>query len=401
MSLDASSGRRRLPLGIWALGLGSLFMDSSSELIHSLLPVFLVSVLGTSVATVGVIEGIAEATAAITKVFSGTLSDWLGRRKPLVIFGYALAAVSKPAFALASSAGWVFAARFVDRVGKGIRGAPRDALVADIVPKALRGAAYGLRQALDSVGAVVGPLLAVVFMIWFADNIRATLWVALVPAALSVAVLWAFVREPERVASRAAPAQPLRLAAARRLPLRYWLVVALGAALALARFSEAFLVLRAQGLGLALAYVPVVMIVMNLVYSGAAYPAGAAADRVSSRSLLIVGLVVLVAADLVLAFAPSPLVAFVGAALWGLHMALTQGLLAKLVADSAPTDLRGSAFGVFNLVSGGATLGASVIAGELWSLYGPRAAFLGSAAFALTAVVGFALRGRVSWPERA
>lgn len=396
MSVDSSTNRRRLPVGIWALGFGSLFMDSSSELIHSLLPVFLVSVLGASVATVGVIEGIAEATAAITKVFSGTLSDWLGRRKPLVILGYALAAATKPVFPIAGSAGWVFAARFVDRIGKGIRGAPRDALVADIVPPAQRGAAYGLRQALDSVGAVLGPALAVAFMAWFANDIRATLWVALVPAALAVGVLAAFVREPERSGPTKKRAQSLRLADARRLPLRYWLVVALGAVLALARFSEAFLVLRAQSLGLAVTYVPVVMIVMNVIYSGAAYPAGAAADRVSARGLLIIGLLVLVAADVALASATSPLAAFVGAALWGLHMALTQGLLAKLVADTAPEDLRGSAFGAFNLVSGVATLGASVIAGALWSVYGPRAAFLASGAFATIAIAGFWLRGR--WP---
>jgi MFS family permease len=381
-----------MPLGIWALGAGSLLMDSSSELIYSLLPVFLVTVLGASVATVGVIEGLAEAAASITRIFSGTLSDWLGRRKPLVIFGYALAAVTKPVFPLAGSTGWVFAARFVDRVGKGIRGAPRDALIADIVPAPLRGGAYGLRQALDSVGAVAGPLLAVVFMAVFADDVRATLWVAIVPAILSVGVLWLLVREPRGGGPAAEAKAPLSLADAKRLPLRYWLVVGLGAALALARFSEAFLVLRAESLGLAITFVPVVMIVMNAVYAGAAYPAGAAADRMSMRGLLLLGLLVLIAADIVLAFAPSPLTAFAGAGLWGLHMALTQGLLAKLVADAAPADLRGSAFGVFNLVSGVAALGASVLAGALWSLYGPEATFLASAVFASIAVAGFWLR---------
>jgi MFS family permease len=389
-----SDQRRKLPLGIWALGFGSLLMDASSELIHSLLPVFLVTVLGTSVATVGVIEGFAEATASITKVFSGTLSDWLRRRKPLVILGYALAAIAKPVFPLAASAGWVFAARFVDRVGKGIRGAPRDALVADIVPRELRGAAYGLRQALDSVGAFIGPALAVVFMLWFAGDIRRVLWVAIVPAVLAVVVLWMFVREPEQHAADVAPAKRLQLADAARLPLRYWYVVGLGAAFALARFSEAFLVLRAENLGLAIAFVPIVMIVMNLVYAGAAYPAGAAADRLGARGLLLAGLLLLIAADLVLAGAQTSFAVFTGAALWGLHMALTQGLLSKLVADTAPEDLRGSAFGVFNLVSGVAMLGASVIAGLLWTVYGPGAAFLASAGFSLVAVLALGLGGR-------
>jgi MFS family permease len=376
-------------------------MDSSSELIHSLLPVFLVGTLGASVAAVGVIEGIAEATAAITKIFSGTLSDWLRRRKPLVIFGYALAAVTKPIFPLASSAGWVFGARFLDRIGKGIRGAPRDALVADLTAPALRGAAFGLRQALDSVGAVLGPLLAVVFMAVLADDIRSVLWIALVPAVLCVVVLIVFVREPERTETRAQQAAPLGLRDAGRLPLRYWLVVALGAVLALARFSEAFLVLRANDVGLTITFVPLVMIAMNVVYAGAAYPAGSAADRISARKLLLLGLFVLLAADVLLAFAALPLVVFAGAGLWGLHMALTQGLLSKLVADSAPADLRGSAFGVFNLVSGVAMLGASLIAGSLWTIYGPRATFFGSAVFASIAIAMIAAHAGRRRPAQA
>jgi MFS family permease len=390
---------RGLPPGVWALGFGSLLMDSSSELIHSLLPVFLVTVLGTSVVTVGIIEGIAEATAAITKLLSGALSDYLRRRKPLVILGYGLAAIAKPVFPLAVSVGWVFAARFVDRLGKGIRGAPRDALVADMVATDLRGAAYGLRQALDSVGAFLGPLLAVIFMLWFANDIRSVLWVAVVPAVLAVAVLAVFVREPEQIQPHEESRQALRLTDAQRLPLRYWLVVLLGAVFTLARFSEAFLVLRVQDLGLAIAYVPLVMIVMNICYAGAAYPAGAAADRMSARRLLLIGLLMLIAADVVLAFAPSAPLAFVGAALWGLHMALTQGLLAKLVADTASAGMRGTAFGIFNLVSGVALLGASTIAGALWTLYGAAATFLGGAAFAIIAAVGLWVAGDLSRPR--
>lgn len=379
---------RALPTGIWALGFGSLFMDISSEMIHSLLPVFMVTVLGASMVTVGVIEGIAEATAAILKVFSGALSDYLGKRKFLMILGYGLAAFTKPIFPLASSIGWVFTARFVDRIGKGIRGAPRDALIADISPAPLRGAAYGLRQALDSAGALLGPLLAVAFMIWLADDIRAVMWIAVVPAFIAVALLMIYVRDPERTHATGDVKSPLARANIKRLPLRYWLVVLLGAVFTLARFSDAFLVLRAQDIGLALGYVPVVMVVMNVFYAGAAYPAGAAADRFHPRTLLLIGLALLIAADMVLAAARGALGVFAGVALWGLHMAFTQGLLSKLVADTVPTQLRGTGFGIFNLVSGGALLLASVLAGVLWSAIGPAATFLAGAGFAALAAIG-------------
>ena len=378
----------RLPGGVWALGLVSLLMDTSSELIHSLLPVLLTTVLGASMATVGVIEGIAEATAAFAKVFSGALSDLRGKRKSIVVLGYGLAAATKPLFALAPSVGWVFGARFLDRVGKGIRGAPRDALVADMVDPRLRGAAYGLRQALDSVGALLGPLFAVVLMVLLGNDIRSVLWAAVVPAIFAVLLLVAAVREPGAPARRTGDARRLSPADAKRLPMRYWAVVILGAVFALARFSEAFLVLRAQDLGLAIAYVPGIMIAMNAAYSLFAYPAGAASDRIAPRKLLVGGLGVLVVADLVLAVAASPLAAVFGAVLWGLHMALTQGLLAKLVADTAPVDLRGTAFGVFNLVNGGALLLASVVAGALWDAFGASATFVAGASFAGLAALG-------------
>lgn len=401
-SRGARSGTwRALPAGIWALGFGSLFMDISSELIHSLLPVFMVTALGASMVTVGLIEGVAEATAAIMKVFSGALSDYLGKRKFLLVLGYGLAAFTKPVFPLATSVGWVFTARFIDRVGKGIRGAPRDALVADLTPPRLRGAAYGLRQALDSAGALIGPLLAVVLMIWLANDIRTVMWFAVVPAFITVVLLLVYVREPEHAHAEGAARKPLTLADARRLPLRYWLVVLLGAVFTLARFSEAFLVLRAQDVGLGLSYVPLVMIVMNVLYAGAAYPAGAAADRVRARTLLFLGLVLLIAADVVLAFAASPLVVFAGAALWGLHMAFTQGLLSKLVADTAPAALLGTGFGIFNLVSGLALLLASVIAGFLWSVFGASATFLAGAAFASVATIGLLTAVRKYRPRPA
>ncbi|MGD9781125.1 MAG: MFS transporter [Kiritimatiellia bacterium] len=379
--------RRALPGSIWALGIVSLLMDTSSELVHSLLPILMSSVLGASVATIGLIEGLAQATAAVGKVFSGAISDYFRKRKILVLLGYGLAAFTKPVFPLANSIGWVFAARFVDRIGKGIRGAPRDALVADLVPPEMRGAAYGLRQALDSVGAFAGPLLAVVFMALLADDIRAVLWIAVVPAFLCVALIVFGVREPADAKS-AAPRKRLAFADARRLPSRYWLVVALGAVFTLARFSEAFLILRAQNVGLAIGFVPLIMIAMNVVYSACAYPAGAAADRVAPRTLLLAGLGMLIAADALLAAAASPMGAFIGAGFWGLHMAFTQGLLTKLVADAAPAEMRGTAFGVFHLVSGGALLLASVIAGTLWSRLGPAATFIAGAAFAAVAAAG-------------
>ena len=392
---------RALPAGVWAMGVASLFMDTSSELIHSLLPVFMVSVLGASVVTVGVIEGVAEATAAMLKVVSGAVSDWLGRRKGQMVLGYGLAALTKPIFPLATSVGWVFSARFVDRMGKGIRGAPRDALVADITPAGLRGAAYGLRQALDSVGALLGPALALAFMLILAGDIRKVMWIAVVPAFLAVAVLTIFVREPERDPARGPSGARLSVADVRRLPREFWLVVLLGAVFTLARFSEAFLVLRAEDAGFGLAVVPAVMVVMNLCYAGAAFPAGAAADRVGARKLLLLGLVLLVMADLVLAAASSPVPVLAGAALWGLHMAFTQGLLAKLVADAAPADLRGTAFGLFNLVSGGALLLANLIAGGMWSAYGAAATFAAGAAFAAVAAVGVAVHRTATSKEVA
>ena len=381
------SAVRALPPGIWALGLGAMFMDMSSELVHSLLPVFMASVLGASMITIGFLEGIAEATAAITKIFSGALSDYLGKRKFLVVLGYALGAITKPVFPLAPNISWVFGARFTDRIGKGIRGAPRDALVADITPPELRGAAYGLRQSLDSVGAFLGPLLAIAFMALWANDIKAVLWVAVLPAVISVALVLA-VREPETDQNRSAKGSPISFSSVKRLGTGYWIIVAFGAVFTLARFSEAFLILRAQSVGLPIGLVPMIMIVMNLVYAASAYPAGVASDHLSRRMMLVTGLALLVLAELVLAFAAVPWQVFAGAVLWGLHMGFTQGLFNKLVADTAPAELRGSAFGIFNLTSGISMLLASVIAGSLWQVIGPQATFFAGAIFAVIAAIG-------------
>jgi len=290
---------------------------------------------------------------------------------------------------LATTIGWVFSARFIDRIGKGIRGAPRDALVADITPSHQRGAAYGLRQALDSAGAFMGPLAAVVLMIFFVNDIRKVLWIAVIPAFIALGVLILGVHEPERQR----PLNPTEyrffsFQGARRLSFRYWLILGLSSIFTLARFSEAFLILRGQSVGLAVGFVPAIMIVMNAVYALTAYPAGILTDRIRPRIILAAGLAVLIAADTLLAFAETPFPVFIGAALWGLHMGLTQGLFAKLVADHAPVRLRGTAFGIFNLVTGGALLTASVVAGLLWSAVGAQATFMAGAAFTALALLG-------------
>ena len=382
---------REISVSVWALGLVSLFMDVSSEMIHALLPLYLVTVLGTSTLTVGIIEGIAEATASITKVFSGALSDYLGKRKWLAAFGYGLAAFTKPIFPLATSIGWLVAARFVDRVGKGIRGAPRDALIADLTPADLRGTAFGLRQSLDTIGAVLGPLLAIVFMAAFANNFTAVFWIAVIPALVSVAIIVFGVHEPERPPGLRRVRAPLSRAELARLGSAYWVIVGVAAIFTLARFSEAFLLLRAQSVGLPLAIVPAVMVVMSVVYTLSAWPAGALSDQIGRYGLLTAGFAILILADLVLAFGKNVTGVMVGAALWGLHMGLTQGLLAALVADTAPEELRGTAFGMFNLVSGVAMLAASVVAGALWDVVGPAGTFLAGAAFTAVALAALPL----------
>lgn len=386
-----TAARPAIPRGIWVLGFVSMLMDISSEMVHSLLPMFLVGSLGVSVLVVGLIEGLAEATALIVKVFSGSLSDYLGKRKGLAVLGYALGALSKPLFAISSGAGLVITARLIDRVGKGIRGAPRDALVADIAPPEVRGAAFGLRQSLDTVGAFTGPLLAVGLMLLWANDFRAVFWVAVIPGLLSVLLLMVGVTEPERHAD-APRTNPINRANMRRLSAAYWWVVGIGAVFTLARFSEAFLVLRAQQLGVAMAWVPLVMVGMNLVYAASAYPFGWLSDRVSHSRLLVAGLLVLILADAVLAVSTDWVSLLIGVALWGVHMGMTQGLLATMVADTAPADLRGTAFGLFNLVSGVAMLVASVVAGWLWETQGASFTFVGGAIFAVMALLFLSLR---------
>jgi MFS family permease len=386
---------KSIPRSVVMLGFVSMFMDISSEMIHSLLPVFMVSVLGASVLVVGVIEGIAEATASITKIFSGSVSDWIGRRRPLVLLGYSMAAFTKPLFPLAEGIGAILTARFIDRIGKGIRGAPRDALITDLVPKRLHGAAFGLRQSLDTLGAVAGPLLALMLMGLSDNNYRFVFWLAVIPALLSVACIIFGVKEPEMNMTGKKIPFPIQKSELKKLTRPFWFTVLFASAFTLARFSEAFLLLRADSGGLAPALIPAILMTMNAVYAASAYPIGKLSDRIGKYGLLTGGIAVLIAADLMLAFNGHMLWIFAGAALWGLHMGMTQGLLSALVADSAPATLRGTAFGVYHLLTGIALLIASVLAGWLWTAYGPAETFLIGAVFAGISLAGFAvMRGK-------
>jgi MFS family permease len=390
---SVSATRHAIPRTVWALGLVSMFMDMSSEMIHALLPVFLVGTLGASAILVGIIEGVGEAAAAITKIFSGAISDWLGKRKLLTVIGYGMGAASKPFFAIAMTPFEVLAARLVDRVGKGIRGAPRDALVADVTPPDARGAAFGLRQSLDTIGAFTGPLMAMAMLALFAD-VRMVFWAALIPGAVCVVVLILFVREPEAVAAVKISSAPVAWKRLRGIGRAYWIVVAIGVVFTFARFSEAFLVLRGQDAGLALALLPGVLIAMNVVYAASAWPAGWLSDRIDRRLVLAVGLGALVAADLVLALWSTVPGMLLGVALWGFHMGLTQGLLAAMVADTAPADLRGTAFGLFNVITGVVLFFASALAGVLWETVGHDATFIVGAAFAAVSATALMLLRR-------
>ncbi|ELK0736986.1 MFS transporter [Klebsiella oxytoca] len=377
----------RIPKGVWVLGGVSLLMDVSSEMIHSLLPLFMATTLGASVIIIGIIEGVAEATALMLKVFSGVISDYVGKRKGLALLGYGLGALSKPLFAIAPTSGMVFSARMIDRIGKGIRGAPRDALVADVTPPEIRGAAYGLRQALDTIGAFLGPLLAVALMFLWDNDFQSIFWVAAIPAVLSIALLGFGLKEPNTSVVQKRT-NPLRRENLKKLSAAYWWVVAIGSIFTLARFSEAFLVLRAQQMAIPLFAIPLVMVAMNLVYSLTAYPFGKLSDRMSHSKMLQWGLLVLIAADIVLALSSHWSTLLVGVALWGIHMGMTQGLLAAMVAHTAPPELRGTAFGMFNLMSGIALLLASAGAGVLWEMLGAASTFYAGAIICVVTLIG-------------
>jgi MFS family permease len=386
---------RAIPRSVWLLGLVSLLMDVSSEMVQTLLPLYLVTGLGASAITVGLIEGLAVATAMATRLFAGVLSDWSGQRKPLILLGYGLAALSRPIVPLADTVGWIAGARFLDRVGKGIRSAPRDALIADVTPPELRGASFGLRKSLDTVGGFIGPLVAIGLMLLSGDNFTTVFWIAAIPALIAVAVIIVGIEEPARQTSGKASERP-RLAALAGLGPAVWAVVGLCALLTFARFSEAFLLLKAQQTGFALAWIPLVMVLMHLVYGMAAYPVGVLSDRMGRHGMLAASLVFLIAADLVLAMAQAPAALVAGIVLWGLHMGFSQGILATLIADRAPPEARGTAFGALNLATGLAVLAGNLVAGVLWERYGATATFLNGAAFAALALIGFVIAARRS-----
>lgn len=381
---------KNIPKGVFALGFVSMFMDISSEMIHSVLPLFLTTALGVSALSVGIIEGIAESTAAIVKIFSGAISDWIGKRKPLLLLGYGLALLARPLFPLADSFNTVLFARFSDRIGKGIRVAPRDAFLADITPAEIRGAAYGLRQSLDNIGAIIGPGIAMLLMVWTLNDFRFVFWMAIIPAIVAMLVIVFGIKEPVRQKTEEKRPFPLQKAQLKLLPLTFWLITLVAAVFTLARFSDAFLILRADSLGLGAAYAPVILIVMNIAYAASSWPAGILSDKIGRAGLLFSGLLVLAASDMVLAAASSSAFVFAGAALWGLHMGLTQGIVTAYIADVAPAHLRGTAFGMYNLLTGAALLLASVVAGWLWKDYGAGATFTAGAVFAALSLIGFA-----------
>jgi MFS family permease len=375
---------RSIPRNVWVLGFVSLLTDVSSEMIHSVLPLFLVTSLGASLPIVGLIEGIAEATASIVKVFSGALSDRLGRRKELAVLGYGFSTVVKPLFAVANSPAWVLLARFGDRVGKGIRVAPRDALVADVTDASNRGAAYGLRQSLDTIGAFLGPIAATVLMFASGQNFRWVFWVAVIPGILAVSLLAIGVKE--RTKATPIKSNPLRLNTLKTLGREYWILAAVALLFNLGNSSEAFLLLRAQQIGIPNEWVPLALVMMNATYSLSAYPLGKLSDRIGRYGLLIGGFVLYAAIYLGFAYVQSPWQMWALLGLYGIYMGMTQGSLLALVADQVPSDLRGTAFGLMNLVTGIALLPASMMAGVLWQWVSPQAAFIVGSGFAIAAI---------------
>ncbi len=376
----------KLPKSIWVLGFVSMLVDISSEMVHGLLPMFLVTTMGASVFMVGLIEGIAESTALILKVFSGAYSDYIGKRKLLAVAGYALSAFTKPVFPLANSILFVLGARFIDRIGKGVRDAPRDALIVDITPPEMRGAAFGLRQSLDTIGAFLGPLFAVGLMLLWANDFRAVFWVATVPAVIALLLLVLAVHEKPQQ-DEVLNANPLSWKSLKHIGIRYWFVVGMGAIVGLARFSDAFLILRAFETGIPMAWVPLIMVMMNVVYAATAYPLGDLSDRMNHTTLLMAGLVILGLSNLCFAMGTHWVYVIGGVSLWGLHMGITQGLFASMIASSAPSDLRGTAFGFYNMVLGFAMLISSALAGFVWDQWGAVYTFAISAGFCVIAIV--------------
>jgi len=382
---------KKIPKSIWTLGIVSLFMDISSEIIHSLLPIFMVSILGSSIIAIGIVEGISEATFLLIRIFSGVLSDYLGKRKIISVIGYGISALSKPLFPLANSVSLILIARFFDRLGKGVRESPRDALIGDIAPKSIRGACFGLRQSLDTIGALIGPIVAILGLLIFSNNIRAILWVSVIPAILSVVIFIVGIHDVEHKYTEDEKTFIFKFKNIFKIGTEYWQIVLIGGLLNLARFSDAFLILKAYELGLPITYVPLVMVLMNCFYAVSSYPAGILSDNINRKFILIIGIVFLIIADLVLAFTDSTWMLALGVGFWGMHMAFTKGILDAMVTDTASIRLLGSAYGIFNFVCGIAVLFASIISGVLWQVYGPFYSFSVGAFLAFLACLSLSL----------
>jgi MFS family permease len=366
-------------------------MDLSSEMILSILPIFLVTGLGVSVLTLGLIEGLAEGVASVIKAFSGALSDYLKKRKILVVIGYGLSTLTKPFFALASTATWIFVARFVDRLGKGIRGAPRDSLIADSTSTKIRGTAYSLRQTLDTLGAVLGPIFAIIILYLTTNNFRLVLWFAVIPAVLCIVVLIFGVKESTLKKNISRKKSYFLFENFLKITPVIWLFFLTVFILNLGHFSEAFLLLRSQEIGLKVSFIPVVFVVMNVAYAIVAVPFGHLADRGGFFILIVCGFLILVLADIILALTNSVGWMFVGIIFWGIHLGMTQGLLLAMISKLSPLELRGTSFGLFHAISGVALLTASLIAGYLWQYYYSGLIFFVSAIITLVGITTFFL----------
>ncbi len=373
-SVQSKKRLKNIHRNVWILGLVSLFTDFGTKAIQSILPLFLVSVLGANVSIIGLIEGIAESTASILKLFSGALSDYWGRRKELAILGYGLSTAIIPLFALANSPLWVLVARFGDRLGKGIRVAPRNALVADVTPIEQRGAAYGLRQTLDTIGAFSGPLVATIILLISGQNFRLVFWVALVSGIISVCLLVKGIRETP--SSKEKRSKLIQWDTFQQLGRNYWVLVLAATLFNLGHFSDAFLLLKAQHIGIANAWIPLSMIVMNFSYMLSAYPLGLLSDRMGRKQLLVVAFWLFSLVYLGFAWVQQPQQIWGLFALYGVYLGMSQGILLALVADVTPSELRGTGFGVINLVIGIILLPANLLAGFVWETANPQIPFL-------------------------
>lgn len=397
MTAQASPGTAdKLDRNVWAAGLVSLLTDISSEMIVPVLPLFLTGVLGASAQVVGLIEGVAEFTASLVKSVSGWLSDRAGRRKPLMVLGYGVSNVVKPFLGLTGSWGQVLAIRFADRFSKGVRGAPRDALIADSTPTHLRGRAFGLHRGLDTVGAAIGPLTAALVLNLYAGNLRAVFWWTAVPGVLAVLLLVGFVRDTGRRAAGAAPTAPSpvmrgwSLSLQPLVPRLRWFVV-VSTVFAIGNSADAFLVLRAQGLGLSVALVPIAYFLFNASYAVLSYPAGALSDKIGRRPVLLGGFIAFALIYAGFGAARHSWQVWILFLFYGIYYAGTEGIQKAYMTDHVGAEQRGTAVGILNAWTGLAALPASLIAGVMWDRFGQPATFYVSAAIAVLATLLLAM----------